>query len=942
VAVGEQPPSSPPRVLGRYALYDKIASGGMATVHLGRLLGPVGFARTVAIKRLHPQFAADPEFVSMFLDEARLVARISHPNVVPTLDVVQLEGELFIVMEYVRGESLLRLIQAALGKGLVLPARTVATLIVGALHGLHAAHEAKDELGQPLGIVHRDVSPQNILVGVDGVPRVLDFGVAKAAGRLQTTREGQLKGKLGYMAPEQIGGQVSRASDVYAASVVLWEALTGRRLFAGDNEGHVMRQVLAGNTVPPSAHVPGLPAALDVVTMRGLSVDPKDRYATAHDMAIALEEAVPLVSASKIGAWVEEVAKETLDLRKVRISVIESDSALRAPPKAEAPPSSRALEDLAKTVPDDAPLFPKEATPAGTTAPVGKAPWRWGVIALAVLVVGALALSYGRGGSSGDARRSGRGEETGDSAGGSPAVSTPTTLADLPMPETKVPEAAAEYRAAMQALHDNSWGLAKQHFERTVELDPTIAIAHLRVAMTTLVSSSAPVRRREEFAKAAALRVQLTSRDRVLLEALEPLLQWVRDDRAEARARLVRAAAQYPEDVEILDWLGFLFEGDPKRALEYSERAIELDPKDGQAWQTKGHSLALLNRTEEARATFKGCADLAVDSADCLVSLGRIEAIQGKCEAFEADARHLLDRDPTGAFTLATAMLAKGSVTAAVDVFDQGLSTEPDLERRAIMKSHYRTVLATFAGDFARAAELARKDVAAASSNAATRSDYGFQMSLTTSLVLPLEEMGKDDEARSVAEDFRARSDGWVTHSFAKGLDLSLRLLRLTVGKGGPSPEEFERRRAAWIEQRLTTWGAFPGLVWTFAYAATAFTPDEARAALVALPKFAPLTSFWGGSPTPDAYAGSVYLLAGKSEEAIPYLRRAVENCNAPGEPGVQMRAAVDLGIALEPTDKAGACAAYKLVLDRWGHAKPRSVTADRARDRARALGCLR
>jgi eukaryotic-like serine/threonine-protein kinase len=935
-----QPPSSQPRILGRYALYDRIAAGGMATVHLGRLLGPVGFARTVAIKRLHPQFAADPEFVSMFLDEARLVARISHPNVVPTLDVVQLEGELFIVMEYVRGESLLRLIQAALEKGLVLPARTVATLLVGVLHGLHAAHEAKDELGHPLGIVHRDVSPQNILVGVDGVPRVLDFGVAKAAGRLQTTREGQLKGKLSYMAPEQIGGQVSRASDVYAASVVLWEALAGRRLFAGDNEAHVIGQVLAGNKVPPSAHVPGLPPALDIATMRGLSVDPKDRYATAHDMAIALEEAVPLVSASKIGAWVEEVAKETLDLRKARISVIESDSTLRAPASvqaAEAPVPSRPPQELAKTVRDEAPSFPKEATPARATAPVRTAPWRWGAVGVAVVIAGAAILSYR--GSSG---RSVRGEETADSAAGAPTASAATTLADLPMPQTSVPEAAAEYRAAMQALHDNSWGIAKQHFERTVELDPTIAIAHLRVAMTTLVSSSAPVRRREEFAKAAALRAQLTPRDRVLLEALEPVLQWVRDDRAEARARLVRASAEYPLDVEILDWLGFLFEGDAKRALEYSERAIELDPKDGQAWQTKGHSLALLNRTEEARATFKGCADLAVDSADCLVSLGRIEAIQGKCEAFEADARHLLDRDPVGAFTLATAMLGKGSVTAAADVFDQGLSTEPDLERRAIVKSHYRTVLATFAGDFARAAELARKDVAAASANATTRSDYGFQLSLTTALVLPLEEMGKDDEVLRVAEDFRARSDGWVTHSFAKGLDLSLRLLRLTVGRGGPSPEEFERRRAAWVEQRLTTWGAFPGLVWTFAYAATALTPDEARAALAALPKFAPLTSFWGGSPTPDAYAGSVYLLAGRTEEAIPHLRRAVGNCNAPGEPGVQMRAAVDLGLALEATDKASACASYKLVLDRWGHAKPRSVTADRARDRAKALGCPR
>src|SRR5262245_49268372 len=163
----------------------------MATVHLGRLLGPVGFSRTVAIKRLHAQFSQDPEFVSMFLDEARLAARIRHPNVVPTLDVVATGGELFLVMDYVAGESIAKLLRAVATKKEMVPIRVIAATMAGALHGLHAAHEAKDERGEPLGIVHRDVSPQNILLGADGVPRVLDFGVAKAIGRVQTTQEGQ-------------------------------------------------------------------------------------------------------------------------------------------------------------------------------------------------------------------------------------------------------------------------------------------------------------------------------------------------------------------------------------------------------------------------------------------------------------------------------------------------------------------------------------------------------------------------------------------------------------------------------------------------------------------------------------------------------------------------------------------------------------------------------
>src|SRR6185437_10425019 len=177
-----------PRIVGRYAIFDEIASGGMATVYLGRLMGAGGFARTVAIKRLHPQFAKDPEFVAMFLDEARLAARIRHPNVVPTLDVVASKGELFLVMDYVQGESLSRIVRASMKHDAATPLSLVTTIMAGVLHGLHAAHEAKTEQGEALSIVHRDVSPQNVIVGIDGVPRVLDFGVAKASHRAHATR----------------------------------------------------------------------------------------------------------------------------------------------------------------------------------------------------------------------------------------------------------------------------------------------------------------------------------------------------------------------------------------------------------------------------------------------------------------------------------------------------------------------------------------------------------------------------------------------------------------------------------------------------------------------------------------------------------------------------------------------------------------------------------
>jgi serine/threonine protein kinase len=329
------------RVVGRYALYQAIAAGGMATVHLGRLLGPVGFSRTVAIKRLHAQFASDPEFVSMFLDEARLAARIRHPNVVPTLDVVATGGELFLVMEYVPGESIARLSRALRERQQTLPTRILSAVMAGVLHGLHAAHEAKDERGIPLGIVHRDMSPQNVLVGTDGVARVLDFGVAKAAGRMQTTREGQIKGKLSYMPPEQLRGAiVNRQSDIYAAGVMLWELVTGQRLFAGDNEGAIVAKVLEGRVEAPTkvllrgmnggqtiddSTLRGL-ESIDSTILRALASEPNDRFATAREMAVEIERKLPPATGSEVADWVEHIAKDVLCSRAAMVAEIESST----------------------------------------------------------------------------------------------------------------------------------------------------------------------------------------------------------------------------------------------------------------------------------------------------------------------------------------------------------------------------------------------------------------------------------------------------------------------------------------------------------------------------------------------------------------------------------------------------------------------------------------
>jgi len=427
-----------PRTLGRYALHDALASGGMATVHLGRLLGPAGFSRTVAIKRLHENFARDPEFVSMFLDEARLAARIRHPNVVATLDVVASAGELFLVMDYVEGESLGRLMLTTWARNEGLPPRIASAIMSSVLAGLHAAHEAVSEDRSPLGIIHRDVSPQNILVGIDGVPRVVDFGVAKAAGRIHTTRDGQLKGKLSYMPPEQIRGEkVDRRVDVYAASIVLWEALAGRKLFQGE-DAQVMFQVLEPNVEPPSKFAPVVSAALDAVVLKGLSSSPEARYETALEMAAAIENAEPPASTRELAEWVALTAGDALESRAAMLAEVEKSTHKIRPADG---PSSRSLLE---SEPTTQPLRWSERRPHGR----GRMPWLYLGAALAGGLAAAAYALLPRGGepqapstsatTGTDAEPPSELDEVGTAAPVATVMTAPNASADAPSAPTVV------------------------------------------------------------------------------------------------------------------------------------------------------------------------------------------------------------------------------------------------------------------------------------------------------------------------------------------------------------------------------------------------------------------------------------------------------------------------------------------------------------------------
>ncbi|HEY1552807.1 MAG TPA: serine/threonine-protein kinase [Kofleriaceae bacterium] len=321
--------------IGRYLLHRQIARGGMATIHIARLVGDEGFTRIVAAKRLHSEFAEDSEFVTMFLDEARVASKIHHRNVVPVLDVVTTGEEVVLVQEYVHGAPLHWLLRTAHEAKVHVPLNVAVAIACGVLAGLQAAHETTDELGGPLDVVHRDVSPQNIMVATDGTPRLLDFGIAKATMAAHITREGVFKGKLAYSAPEQIRGHSVQQSDVYSLTVVLWELIVGHRMHhTAQSEAELIHEIMRG-TLPAITEALAEEKewlgpnrwrqleVLDPILRRGLAVDIGERWKTAADMEQALSSAVTPATPTAVAQWLKQLGKDFLAMRDRVISAEE-------------------------------------------------------------------------------------------------------------------------------------------------------------------------------------------------------------------------------------------------------------------------------------------------------------------------------------------------------------------------------------------------------------------------------------------------------------------------------------------------------------------------------------------------------------------------------------------------------------------------------------------
>ena len=353
---------------GNYELIERLATGGMAEIFRAKQLGLEGFEKEVVVKRILPHLAREAQFIKMFLDEARIAARLSHPNVTQIYNLGAQGGTYFIAMEYVDGRDLREVWRMCEARGEPMPPQYACRIIAEAAAGLHHAHKKTNKQGKPLGIVHRDVSPQNILISSTGDVKVVDFGIAKAADSSTHTRAGVLKGKFAYMAPEQAaGGRVDRRTDIFALGVVLHELLTGRRLFKRDTDVSTLTAVGQCHVDPPGDDAEGGDDALDDIVLKALAKNPRDRYQDAEALQLALEgwlveKSLPSSSAALaqfVSGLVKDIERNSIDRRR-------KSASSKPQPKRKESDSTRLLrskEAALAEVEDEEPPEPLPAPP---------------------------------------------------------------------------------------------------------------------------------------------------------------------------------------------------------------------------------------------------------------------------------------------------------------------------------------------------------------------------------------------------------------------------------------------------------------------------------------------------------------------------------------------------------------------------------------------------
>jgi serine/threonine-protein kinase len=880
-AASEKAPPVVPERIAHFRILGVLGRGGMGVVYRAY---DETLRRDIALKLL-PE-GRDEERRQRFLREARYAAGITHPNVAVIHQVGEEDGRVFIAMELIAGESL----RQKLGGGpLAVP--TALDLARQIASGLAAAHDR--------AIVHRDLKPENVMITPEGVAKLLDFGLAKPAPErrvhesdsevalartetIVTSDAGRIVGTPEYMSPEQVTGEpLDARSDVFSLGVLLYEMLTGSRPFGGATREAVLIAIARDPANPLRDRLPKVDPQLDGIVSKCLSKAPAERFASAAGVLAALGGAQPS-STTESRADVTPITR-TRDTRR-----------------------------------------PRRGGRSATA-------WLAGALVLMVVVVGLGSAAM---------RSLRRERQTAAAPASARPAATATTLAELPLPATTVPEALTEYKAGLQLLHDDSCLIASHHFQRAVELDPAMALGHLRAAIAgeTVVS---PELVRTEIGKAATLRAQLGERDQVLLDALEPVLGRSAPDDGEALRRLEAAKDRFPLDEEFHLQVAIRTAGDPARGQAEARRATELDPRDAEAWEALGRGLALSGQLVEARRALEACGAVSIESSDCWFWLALLDGAIGRCVDMEQEARREADVDAKyGYRNLATAAAALGRPEPFVrEVAARYAGALPE-EEQPIAAAIYEASLHAVAGDFGAANLDAARGAAALGASSRARLELKWNSKLTGLRIHLALETGDVRGARAAARELADRIDLLVQGSnVSGGLGPTFWILQEA---GAP----LEPRRRAWVDRHLRS-GSPGAVAWVEAWARPARGPEDAAEALAVLASDSRLSLPRGGECAAagmydaDGSAGHVLVLAGRLADAIPLLRRSAANCFLLDEPFAHLHAQLDLGRALEGTgDVAGACEQYGAVLARWGHAKPRSATADEARARAKSLGC--
>jgi serine/threonine-protein kinase len=896
-----EPMLRPGDALGHFVVRGELGRGGMGVVYaaLDQALG-----REVALKVM--PLSGDAERRRRFLREARSAAGLSHPGIATIYEVGEVGGRAFIALELVRGVTLRsRLDQVAPqapGVSRSLPLDEALRITTAITRALAKAHGR--------GVIHRDLKPENVMIAEDGAIKLLDFGLAKlidaalpgSADSTTTTQEGRILGTPSYMSPEQARGRtVDARSDVFSLGVMLYEMMTGTRPFASTSLLELFAALDRDAPQPPSRANPGVSAALERVVLRCLEKAPAARYADAGELLRDLEHARDLPTPEP-GARVR-------------------DEAL---PRA-----------LAESADEPAPRVAHRRRRATIAA---------AVVAAAALTAVFLVLVRPR-------------DRAADvpvaAAAVAPTAPVPTALTALPVPINARPEAIAAYRKALEASRSGAeW---QEGYLRTVELDPSFATAHARLVTLSMVHMVDLAR--EHYREAQALRDALTPRDREMIDALEPLVQRQPADWAETNRRIRDALERYPADAELW-WLlgvGSANFDDFAAGVRAMDRAIAIDPGFARAHASKSTYLAYLGRFAEARVAIDRCLAEVPASVGCLEMLGHLRGNEGDCEGVEAAARRMIAagiQPSPSYFLLAEALASRGqpmpTVREALRLSEQtSTAVAPGAAEasRADKKAHiwHDMSPALLAGDF-EAAEHRVRELERLSSTSRRQVEHG---SVARMLAAIAGEVGRDQDAARIALDFLDRRDAWEPEPNAEDValagDATPPLLLAALRGGAITRAEFAVRRDTWLRgwtARLTP--VSKPYLWLYGYAAVTADAEGARRAFEALPSFEPLPPFRPLTLV-DASVGLTYLHAGRTGEAITWLEQATKSCTALQFPVKHTQAHLWLGQAREAAgDKPGACAAYQVVLARWGRAKPRSVTADKARERVRALACAK